>query len=344
MLKFPAFFALFLLLGLGFQACQKENFSSSGMADDHFFLVSRGQSMPITLAGNLDANKIIVIIHGGPGGSAIVYRDSYVRQNIETRYALAYWDQRLAGSSQGNGGPKDISEFRRDMRALVQLLKAKYGANKKIYLFGHSWGGFLSPYFLLESQNQALVDGWIQIGGAHNYRMNDSLTREMLLFYGRQELQANRNTEDWQEIVDWCQENGFSGRANAGRLNGFAHRAEGLMPDVISPSIDFADVFGGNRVPMTAQFFSQLGSGIQAIDEPTYTEPISENLSRITVPTLLLWGKYDFVCPPELALDIEANISSSSVEKQIFNGSGHSPMMNEPTAFWNTVLDWLARH
>ena len=35
-----------------------------------------------------------------------------------------------------------------------------------------------------------MVKGWIHVDGAHNYSLNDSLTKEMLLFYGKKEILA----------------------------------------------------------------------------------------------------------------------------------------------------------
>ncbi|TVQ11253.1 MAG: alpha/beta hydrolase, partial [Bacteroidetes bacterium] len=108
-------------------ACQKEDFTRSGMADDHFFLQSDGQNMPVTVAGNLDSGKLLLIVHGGPGGNALAYRNKYVKANVEPEFAVVYWYQRYAGNSQGNGGDAHISVYRNDLRKLIQLLKNIYG-------------------------------------------------------------------------------------------------------------------------------------------------------------------------------------------------------------------------
>lgn len=339
--RFVKSFVFSALVLFSFSQCQKESFTRSGMADDYFVLQGHdGMKMPVKVAGNVSSKKFLVIVHGGPGGSAIVYREPYVRNTVEKQVAIVYWEQRFAGHAQGNIGSSNIADFRRDMKDLMILLRNKYGDDNQYYLFAHSWGGFLAPYFLIEGVNQELVNGWIQIGGAHNYRMNDSLTREMLLHYGRQELAAGRNTEDWDEIVDWCENNGFSKRSEAVRLNGFAHQAENLMP-VDAPSIDLFNMVFRNNIVVSASFINLINSGLRRIDSETYDTPNSNNLHKISIPTLLLWGKYDFVCPPELADDIEANISSPILDKIIFERSGHSPMMNQEPYFWRRVIEWV---
>ncbi|HMQ06634.1 MAG TPA: alpha/beta hydrolase [Saprospiraceae bacterium] len=343
-LKVAGLLMAFAIASLLWTGCYNDPFTIAENTFDHFFLYSDKQVMPVTVSGNTASGKMILIIHGGPGGGALVYKDSYMDEIVERDFAVVYWDQRYAGGSQGNGGPSHISNFRRDIMKLIHLLKSKYGSQQKIYLFGHSWGGFLAPYFLIESNNQDLVEGWIQVGGAHNYLMNDSLTLQMLLFYGQQELNAGRNTNDWSPIVEFCSNNDFRGRSNAIRLNQYAHLAETLMPDVIEPDFDLISNFISLKIPLTAHLTNLLASGIQKIDEPTYTEPISENLYKINIPTLLLWGLYDFVCPPGLMEDILENAGSQQIEFHLFQRSGHSPMANEPELFWSGVVDWIHRN
>lgn len=327
-----------------FSGCENEFFPSTGIAADRFFLKSGNQHMPVLVAGNLDSNKFIVIIHGGPGGNSNAYRDDYVKNNVENEMAMVYWDQRFAGNTQGNGGNTDISAFKKDIKNLLILLSHKYGEDKEFYLFGHSWGGFLTPYFLIDGNNQNLVKGWIQIGGAHNYPLNDSLTREMLLHFGNLELAAGRNTKDWEEIVNWCNANGFEGRDNGLKLNGFAHDAEKLNEDVWKTEKEPMDLQEMKQNSILTQTLNSSISGLREIDAPTYYTTNSDQLHKINIPTLLLWGKYDFVCPPGLANDIEANIGSLDVTKFIYSNSGHSPMLNQRAQFWQDVIEWVQQH
>lgn len=325
-----------------FWACQREQIGRGTKVSDHFFLYNEGQHMPVSVRGNVASGKFLLLVHGGPGGNASVYRDEAMREKVEPNVAVVYWDQRFAGGTQGKGGPHSLEVFSDDMRKLIQLLKHRYGPEQEIFLLGHSWGGFLCPWFLRESANRNLVNGWIQVGGAHDYRLNDSLTREMLLYYGQQELDAGRETEQWQEIVDWCQRNGFDSDEEALQLNQFAHRAETLMPAVVSGPFELPK-FKENRMPLSLYLSNTLATNVRDIDAPTYGIQSESYLKDIQTPLLMLWGKYDFVCPPELRLHLQEHVTASEKDTVIFNASGHSPMMNEPETFWNVVLEWLER-
>jgi proline iminopeptidase len=341
---------LSLLIIISLSNCQKEKISIGTNVDDAFFLEEEGNAIPIRVKGNTASKKMLVIIHGGPGGGgSILYRDDNVINTIEKEFAVAYWDQRMGGASQGSTSNSNVASFKSDIKKVLQLLKSRYGNDTKLYLMGHSWGGFLAPYFLEEGSNQDMVKGWIQVDGAHNYYKNDSLVKEMLLLYGNQEIAANRNTVGWQEIVNYCNAHAYNESFEvAVQLNRYSTKAEGYMSEVKISRSNLNIAIEGvntNQFPVTAQLVNLYNSAlIRKIDRQAYSIPISENLYKIKLPTLLLWGRYDFTCPLRLADDIKKNITSTDVTEEIFEHSGHSPMFNESEAFWNATLNWLRRH
>ena len=327
-------------------ACQKEQISMSTDAHDVFFLKEDGVSIPIQVHGNVASKKMLVIIHGGPGGLDLAYRNKYVIENVEKEFAVVYFDQRFAGASQGNNPNADVSLFKSDVKKVLQLLKSRYGNDTKLYLMGHSWGGFLTPYFLQDGTNQDMVKGWIQVDGAHNYYKNDSLTKEMLLLYGNKEIVANRNNEKWQEIVDYCNAHAYNESFEVGtQLNSYAGVTESYITAIKPPEGGTFSILTGNNVPLTATVSNLVVSVfIKKIDRQAYSVPISENLYKIKLPTLLLWGRHDFVCPIGLKDDIKKNIGSTDVSEKIFEQSGHSPMDNETEAFWTMLVSWVKKH
>ena len=331
---------------LMFASCHKEEITLGTDANDVFFLQEDGISLPIQVHGNVASKKMLVIIHGGPGGSGISYRDDYVIANVEKEFAVVYWDQRFAASSQGDLANADISSFKSDIKKVLQLLKSRYGNDTKFYLLGHSWGGFLTPYFLQDGTNQSMVKGWIQVDGAHNYYKNDSLTKEMLLFYGKREIIANRNTENWKGIVNYCNAHAYNESFDvAYQLNRYAEAAEGYIQEISPIDNNALSISIKNNIPITGAVSNLYYSAIiKKIDHQAYVVPISQNLFKIKVPTLLLWGRYDFTCPIGLKDDIKKNIGSIDVSEKIFENSGHSPMGNEPSIFWKSVINWVKLH
>jgi pimeloyl-ACP methyl ester carboxylesterase len=66
---------------------------------------------------------------------------------------------------------------------------------------------------------------------------------------------------------------------------------------------------------------------------------VETELSRITVPTLLVWGKEDRITPMDVAERFHALIPDS--ELVYLTNCGHAPMLERPEAFSEIVGEWL---
>jgi pimeloyl-ACP methyl ester carboxylesterase len=67
-------------------------------------------------------------------------------------------------------------------------------------------------------------------------------------------------------------------------------------------------------------------------------------LSRITIPVLVLWGKYDFVCPPALGEDFFNRISSIEKKMVISPSSGHNLILQDEKLFCDEVNEFVQRY
>lgn len=330
-------------------SCKKEKISKEGMIEDHFYLKNNGASTQVYVEGNISSNKIVVVLHGGPGDGSLHFNLGDANTIAETDFAMAYWDQRLAGSSQGNSLDKSISSYVDDLKKLLLLLRHRYGSDTKIFIMAHSWGGLLAVKFLEES-DQTLVAGWIQVDGVHNYPLNDSLTHAYLLSFGKQQLTAGIHTKEWTEIVNYCENNDpKNNRDVAKKLNSYANSTNKLISDVHkeTPTIPerITYLMREYNYPMSAFLVNGIYNHLVGnVEEQAYNEYLSHNLGKIHTPALLLCGKYDFVCPSGSLDELASRISSTDIRKYIFQNSGHSPMFNEPFVFWTTVRDWVNVH
>jgi pimeloyl-ACP methyl ester carboxylesterase len=341
-------FVITLLIML-FPACQKEQITIGTNAKDNFFLQNKGASMPIKVFGNTSSKTFMMIIHGGPGGDAIVYRSDYVKQNVETKYAVVYWDQRNAGASQGgvNGANFKLENFIDDFEQVIGLLKQRYGSDISIFVNGHSWGGYLTPAFLATKNNQDLVKGWIQTDGAHNFPLLNQASKQMLLDKADIEIAANKNVAKWTEIRNYC--NGITLPLDVYQwdaFNGIGTQAMGITTESntsgTSPSA--MQRYIDNNAPLTSIILQSIYNPVtfDMIKETYAKYPTVSNLSVIKIPTLLLWGKYDYICPPKLADDIESTIQSKYKKKVIFQKSSHSPMVGvEEPAYWEEIIQFI---
>ena len=69
---------------------------------------------------------------------------------------------------------------------------------------------------------------------------------------------------------------------------------------------------------------------------------LRSELARITVPTLILAGRHDWICPPEFSQEIHRLIKGSKLE--IFENSSHSIRNDEPDRMRDAITGFLARN
>ena len=172
---------IIILLG----SCQKEQFSNSENAKDHFFLKNEGAEMPVWVEGNTNSKTFVIFLHGGPGGSSIGYNELGVFDYLEQNYAVVYWDQRCAGAAQGNCNPDNlnVARYTEDLDQLITVLRYRYGNDIGIFLLGDSWGGTLATAFITTGNLQEKIKGTIITVGVHNFPLFMEEKQKMLNFY-----------------------------------------------------------------------------------------------------------------------------------------------------------------
>ncbi len=337
---------LFSMLIMG--GCQKENISLSDHISDTFYVENKGASMRVLAEGNAASKVFILLVHGGPGVSAYVYNTDYISESLEDKYTMVYWDQRNSGASQGtlNGSNFTFDKIIDDLTKVVDVLKKRYGNDIDLFLLAHSFGGLVALGFLTKGDNQNLFKGYINVDGSHNYPLNDTLTRNMLLRIGIQEVANSHHKREWNEIINYC--NSHTGNFSlyeSHKLEKYASHAEDYIEDV--NTINYFPVVLGTsisgRYPITSMLVNLFYSENSDFNKEISTKEFSSSLNRITVPSLVLFGKYDFVCPPELALDFYARISSPEKKMVISPVSGHNLIYQDKELFSGEVISFVEK-
>ena len=195
-------FLLTLSLILGGSSCQKEVLITTNAAHQ-FFLESEGAFLPIFVEGNTASKTFVIFLHGGPGGSAINYNDYDLFDEIEQEYAIVYWDQRCAGSAQGNCQKSSltIAAHVKDTELLISLLQQRYGNDSSFFLMGHSWGGTLALSYLLKGNNQDNIRACIIVDGIPNFTNYHEKAGGLINHYGNQQIGLGNNTAKWEMLL-----------------------------------------------------------------------------------------------------------------------------------------------
>ncbi len=156
--------AFFLLLSGLFFSCGKDplapnNLIPATVDDDPNLPFIEVNNTRLHLETFGDSSKpVMIFLHGGPGTGD--YRafgrmlKSYNGYRLTDEYFVVMYDQRGAGLSRRYGDIQTATFAAVPELTLANLLKdlegivAKYSPNKKIILFGHSWGGMHAVMYL----------------------------------------------------------------------------------------------------------------------------------------------------------------------------------------------------
>ncbi len=358
LIKYIPFLAFFLFL-----SCQKEAIPE-GQISDSLWLEHKGAQLPILVEGNINSGTLILVLHGGPGGSAKGYNESdkSFSKPLEERYAVAYYDQRLSGNSRGNFDPEIVTaaQMVEDLDVVINLLKDKYGSELNIFLFGVSWGGYLGNAYLSTGNNQEKIQGWIDVAGAHNIEKIAYDGVALMEEVATQQITTNsREKENWQEILNYVAE--FDVKTNERTItldqdislevNSQAFKAMNLAgkDNLLATSIleDGAinAVFFQDHNVLTA-FGNKFHMGGTKLWAEILTKPLTDKLKTITVPSLLLWGKYDFVVPHSLGEEMLEELGTPAADKSLilFEQSSHGFEGSEMDKLVEEVINFVERY
>lgn len=339
-------FLFFLLLISG---CQKEKISFSEDVSEVFYVDNAGASMRILVEGNTKSNNYILVVHGGPGVSSYFYNTGYITENLENNCAMVYWDQRNAGASQGNsnGNNMNLDQMVLDLKKVIGVLKFRYGQNMNLFLLGHSFGGLITADFVTRPDCQSMIKGLIDVDGSHNYPLNDTLTRQMLLSTGLRQVSQKKNVEKWEPIISYCNSHpGNFSLEESQQLEKYSTEAENYIDSInqinnVSLVLKYAIP---DKLPLSALLINLLYSEDSNFNKELAKAQFSSELYKVTVPVLMLWGKYDFTCPLSLGQDFYNRISSTDKRLVISNYSGHNMILQDKKLFCDEVNSFVSKY
>jgi pimeloyl-ACP methyl ester carboxylesterase len=284
-------------------------------------------------------------VHGGPGSDAVSTMNGPFMNVLEEMYAVAYWDQRNAGNTQGgaNHDNLNLKVMTEDLRAVIITLKYRYGNDISVFLYSHSFGGLLSASFLTTNDNQNLVNGWINIDGAHNYPLLDIESKAMQIKIGTNEINAGRNINEWERIVSFATNNNPRDNSNiASKFNENAYSAIKLIDAINKVKLPKTNDLAYSNNSMFSRIVNYYSVYFRTgMAQELFNSEFSSKLNTVIKPTICLFGKYDFVVPPALADDVMNKIGSAFKKKVIFENSAHDPYLTETEKLNSEVIAFI---
>ncbi|MFQ5952693.1 MAG: alpha/beta fold hydrolase, partial [Candidatus Omnitrophota bacterium] len=269
-----------------------------------------GVELHCRVMGRDDA-PAIVVAHGGPGfdhNYLLAAKEGEVNPFLQLaeKYRVIFYDQRASGKS---GGREDISSITVDSFVDdIEGIRKAFGLEKMI-LVGHSWGGLLTMLYAARYGDK--VKSLILL---HPLPETGRILREARI----------KRSKQWKA-------DGFDGKADTK-----PDYWERFFASYFYRRDDAVDVgrFLHHRIKDDMKaLFLRLRRFSRDYD-------ISNELSRITCPTLIISGDHDLVSPHNLGESIAIS-GNRNVETCEIKRCGHFSFYESPYEFFRAVNTFL---
>jgi len=319
-------------------SCSTDQVTPDGKLERQVFVDVGGAILPVMIAGKNTSDVAIVFVHGGPGNSGQLFRKFKGLYDLEDHYKMIYYDQRASGMTQGNSGEEEltIEQFSEDLDGIVDFVKEVVKA-KVVYVMGHSWGGGLSTYYMLDQAHQDKTRGFIAVAPAFNVVQAMENSRNWIIAVANAAVSLGIRANYWQGALDYYASHPVIRQEDFFDHSEYLKEADGInFSEQQEVDVDLPDF----QVQAYAQNFLFAQEGMTIGGEPIFDAlELNAQMNNITVPTMLLWGEKDGLIPVDQAADFEASIGTP-VDSFIYHGfpvSAHEPMAEEPIDFTNLV-------
>ncbi len=349
-------YLLVALIALMLINCSPEEIFSDHARHD-YWLLHEGAKLPIIVEGNTNSMIFLILLHGGPGGSAQEFNASSkaFTDNLENDYALVYYDQRNSGLARGEWDEEKltIEQHIEDLDKVLELLKHKYGADIKLFLAGHSWGSYLATAYLFDATQQSKVNSFININGAIHRNLRNAHNLKTINEIADEQIPISSNADAWSNLKNDVQEEidkniEIYDAKTESIPNTLKSKASDLIlsDNLLDQNLNGigASIYNDNYDPFLMLSNERKGTLIEQMY--LFDNTVETSLQNLNLPVLCIYGKYDVTTSLYQGIYLQDNISTIEADKKIviLEKSGHSTMKNEPILLAEEIKEWIENY
>ncbi len=267
----------------------------------------------VKFQGENDKAPVLLFLHGGPGNSAMSYADRFT-QELQKHFIVVLWDQRESGETttlNKSQEPLTVSLFICDAIQVIQFLSSKF-SQEKIYLMGHSWGGYLGMRVALERPD--LLKGYFAMSPMINQLESERLSLKAM----QDKAMSENNTAALAELSQV--EVPFK---NGDQL--FYHRK-------------WLSKLTGSTSPTRAKVDQWAITWLSMFNEASKTN-FSEFAPKLDCPIYFLIGSNDYQTHFSLAESYYKQVVCKEKKLYWFTDSAHNPHLTESVKFQKIIID-----
>ena len=248
----------------------------------------------------------LVLINGGPGFDHSFLHMSTVWEGLAATRPVVFFDQPGTGQSWPVGAQDSLAVD--DVLQSIEAVRIALNASH-LSLLGHSWGGYVALAYAVRYSER--VERLVLVSSV----APRIAATEFLFGALFPDVVANEkalSADNPEHVQLWVR----------GRL----------WSSFYSPEVRDRVLATLGRVPYNGRQETLLWRDAESRD-------LTNDLSRLTTPVLILAGRFDANVAPRTAWSIHRAIPSSRL--LVFERSGHFPFIEEPELFFTAVDDFL---
>ena len=287
----------------------KEEAAAEIWGSESKFVELAGQEVHYVTAGNPASEKLIVLLHGF-GASAFSYKD-VLEPLGEIGYVIAY-DRTGFGfterpTSWSGANPYGIEA----QLALLDELVTEFGANKDVYILGHSAGGNIAAAYAVDHQEQ--------LAGA-------------ILF-----APAVLTTGGAPGFLNWIFSVPQINHVGPLLVSSIATSGLDLLYESYYDQNKITDAtLAGYRAPLKVNGWEKA---FWEFNKAPRNSGVGERLGELALPVLVITGDSDTVVATEDSIRVSELIQGS--ELVVVPESGHLPNEEKPAEFAEKVIAFI---
>lgn len=264
---------------------------------------------------SIGAGEPIIVVHGGPGLDHTYLLPQF--QELAKFQRVIFYDQRAIGQSEGtvDSASMTIDRFVADLEAVRIHFDLE-----QVNLLGHSWGAHLATVYA--AKYPARVKSLILTAST-----GATAASIVALTENRQ---ARTHPEDAATFGELVSSEGFA----AGDQQTISQVAKLLFKPYFKKEALLAQL----NLDLSSQTAKRLFPIFATVTPYLSAYDITDDLTRITAPTLIIHGDYDPI-PPRFAKELDRLIPDSRLV--LLENSGHFSFVETPEPFFNAIRDFL---
>jgi len=288
-------------------------------------------------------NPVILFLHGGPGSPELPILIPYEStERLEKYFTVCYWEQR--GSCMSYNSSVDIAtmtveQMVEDTRQMTEYLQQRFN-QKKIYLMGHSWGTYLGIKTIEKYPEN--YRAYIGIGQVSNQKESEKSAYDYMLQHATEindKAALEKLTKFDKQAPDFPSTEYLITRSLLMNKYGI-----GMMHQNMSMAKILKDMlfFRGYTLSEKINYLKGSMFSINVLFNYVLQDNLFESSVSFDVPVYITHGKYDYQVSYTLANNYFDEINAPEKAFVTFENSAHSPNMEEPEKFVQTVREFAS--